>query len=138
MLSWIIKITIISIIFIFLIHHLIIFFRDTLTVPKIKDLVNTPTKKYEDIFNTISNNEITSNEIYNNKIFENNNLGYSEKDLLPKHDIDSMKNELKDFLKKQLNNNNNNNNNNTNKSNFNDFSSLDMNVHHNNYSEYIN
>jgi hypothetical protein len=105
-----------------------------LTVPKIKDLVNTPTKKYEDIFNTISNseltNDITSNEISNSKIIKNNKLGYSEKDLLPKHDIDSMKNELKDFLKKQLNNNTN--------SNFNDFPSLDMNAHHNNYYEYTN
>ena len=40
MLSWIIQISLISIIFIFLIHHLIGFFKSTLTVPKIIDLVN--------------------------------------------------------------------------------------------------
>ena len=46
MLSWVIQITLISIILIFLVHHLINFFKSTLTVPKIKDLVNTSSKKY--------------------------------------------------------------------------------------------
>ena len=55
MLSWIIQISIISIIFIFLVHHLLCFFKTTLTVPKIKDLVNSPNKKYQQIFDTISN-----------------------------------------------------------------------------------
>jgi hypothetical protein len=45
MLSWIIQITVISIILIFLVHHLINFLKSTLTVPKIKDLVNSPTQK---------------------------------------------------------------------------------------------
>ena len=39
MLSWVIQITVISIVLIFLVHHLINFFKSTLTVPKIKDLV---------------------------------------------------------------------------------------------------
>ena len=56
MLSWIIQITLISIIFIFLVHHLILFFKSTLTVPKIKDLVNSPNQKYQHIYDTISNN----------------------------------------------------------------------------------
>jgi hypothetical protein len=55
MLSWIIQITIISIILIFLVHHLINFFKSTLTVPKIKDLVNTPNKKYENMYGIIHN-----------------------------------------------------------------------------------
>ena len=50
MLSWVIQITLISIILIFLVHHLINFFKSTLTVPKIKDLVNTSSKKYENIY----------------------------------------------------------------------------------------
>ena len=49
MLSWVLQITIISIVLIFLVHHLINFFKSTLTVPKIKDLVNTPTQKYENM-----------------------------------------------------------------------------------------
>lgn len=96
MLSWALQITIISIIFIFLVHHLINFFKSTLTVPKIKDLVNSPNKKYEQIYNTISNG---------NKDIIENKFNYDIKDLLPKPDTDSMKSELKNFLKKQLNNN---------------------------------
>jgi hypothetical protein len=44
MLTWVIQITIISFVLIFLVHHLINFFKSTLTVPKIKDLVNAPTQ----------------------------------------------------------------------------------------------
>ena len=104
MLSWIIQITIISIILIFLVHYLFNFFKETLTVPKIKDLVNVPNKKYENMYNIISkNNENT------------NSQNYTDIDLLPtqpeekvepkwdkSQDADSMKNELKSFLKKQL------------------------------------
>lgn len=74
MLSWTLQITIISIIFIFLVHHLINFFKSTLTVPKIKDLVNSPNKKYEQIYNTISNS---------NKDIIENKFNYDIKDLLP-------------------------------------------------------
>lgn len=90
MLSWVIKITIISIILIFLIHHLINFFKSTLTVPKIKDLVNTP-QKYENMYNIIKQNSKTD---------------YTMIDLLPKEEKPTMKNELKNFLKKQLHNSN--------------------------------
>jgi hypothetical protein len=98
MLSWIIQITIISIILVFLVHHLINFFKSTLTVPKIKDLVNSPNQKYENIFDIIKNNS-NSSEIGVGK------NDYSLIDLLPKtsESQPSMKNELKNFLKKQLN-----------------------------------
>ena len=106
MLSWIIQITIISIVLIFLVHYLFNFFKETLTVPKIKDLVNVPNKKYENMYNIISKNN------------ENQNT-YTDIDLLPIQsdtqdenkieqkwdksiDSNSMKNELKNFLKKQL------------------------------------
>jgi hypothetical protein len=98
MLYWIIQITVISVVLIFLIHHLINFFKSTLTVPKIKDLVNSPNKKYENIFDILKNNSNNSNN-------SNNDVNnYSLIDLLPKiEDTPSMKNELKNFLKKQLN-----------------------------------
>jgi hypothetical protein len=98
MLSWIIQITILSIILIFLVHHLINFFKSTLTVPKIKDLVNTSTQKYDSMFNIILNkNSINSSY---------QQADYNMLDLLPKPEDTSMKNELKNFLKKQLNNTN--------------------------------
>ena len=100
MFTWIIQISIISIIFIFLVHHLIMFFKSTLTVPKIKDLVNSPNQKYQNIYDTISHKSTS----------------YTDIDLLPINDSHNtdMKNELKSFLKKQLNNDSTNTNTNTN------------------------
>jgi len=93
MLSWVIQTTVISLILIFLVHHLINFFKSTLTVPKIKDLVNTPIQKYENMYNIIQKNMKTSSE----------SSDYTLIDLLPKEEGPTMKRELKDFLKKQLN-----------------------------------
>jgi len=107
MLSWIIQITIISIVLIFLVHYLFNFFKSTLTVPKIKDLVNAPTQNYENMFNIISKNN--SAGIFNTNTNTNTNSEYSLTDLLPKSEND-MKSELKNFLKKQLNTTNNTNN----------------------------
>ena len=104
MLYWVIQTTVISIILIFLVHHLINFFKSTLTVPKIKDLVNTPTQKYESMYNIIKN---TSNN-YNSSVISNTypEPEYTLIDLLPKTEEPTMKNELKNFLKKQLHNSN--------------------------------
>jgi hypothetical protein len=96
MLSWVIQITVISVILIFLVHHLINFFKATLTVPKIKDLVNTPTQQYENMYNIIQKKSNTSSE----------SSDYTLIDLLPKEEEATMKSELKIFLKKQLHNSN--------------------------------
>jgi len=97
MFLWTIKTAIISIIFIFLVHNLITFFKTTLTVPKIKDLVNSPNQKYQGIYDTLKNMDIR----------ESNN-SYTAIDLLPSttnnETTNTMKDELKSFLKKQLNN----------------------------------
>ena len=108
MLAWIIQISIVSFIFIFLVHHLIGFFKTTLTVPKIKDLVNSPSQKYQHIFDTINTNTNTNTNSYTKLNTENPN-SYTAIDLLPSSDFnaspkDAMKDELKSFLKKQLNN----------------------------------
>jgi hypothetical protein len=101
MLSWIIQITIISIVLIFLIHHIINFLKSTLTVPKIKDLVNVPIQKYENIYNII-NNSTESNSNYENTNSKKSN-NYTLIDLLPQNEEIDMKSELKNFLKSQLN-----------------------------------
>jgi hypothetical protein len=112
MLSWILQITIISIVLIFLVHYLFNFFKSTLTVPKIKDLVNSPTQKYENMFNIITknNSKIPNKNDYNdnNDNNDNNNnteIEYTLTDLLPtqQQTKTDMKNELKNFLKKQMN-----------------------------------
>jgi DNA-binding transcriptional MerR regulator len=110
MLYWVIQVIFFSILFILLIHHILHFLKTNLTVPKVKDLVNTRNQKYEDIFRIVSNS--------NNRTGGNNNSNIGEpeykiedllpkqeykiEDLLPKQEA-SMKNELKNFLKEQLN-----------------------------------
>ena len=121
MFFWSIQVTIISIILIFLVQHLFLFLKQTLTVPKIKDLVNAPAQKYEHMYQTMSagsysnnnNNNNNSNNNYNNNNNDNNTTNISQIDasqFLPskdyteaplKPDVNSMKNELKSFLKSQ-------------------------------------
>jgi len=88
--------TVLSIIFIFLVHYLINFFKSTLTVPKIKDLVNTPAQNYQNIYNVIKQSS--------NSVKHDENENYTLIDLLPKPDESNMKDELKNFLKSQFNN----------------------------------
>ena len=111
MFLWSIQISIVSIVLIFLVHHLIHFFKSTLTVPKIKDLVDNPSKKYEKMYNIINNDNNNNNNYNDNNNNDNNHnknilfkQDYTMIDLLPKHDenTSSMKSELKTFLKKQL------------------------------------
>jgi hypothetical protein len=102
---WIIQIIIISIIFILLIDHLINFLKNTLTLPKVKDLVSSTNKKYEIIYNIINkNNKSSTIPDLNNKSLTINDLNNDvlSNDILPNDDEISMKNELKDFLKNQL------------------------------------
>jgi hypothetical protein len=91
MLFWTLQITIISIILIFLVHNLIGFFKSTLTVPKVKDLVNAPAQKYETMLNILSNSSSSSTTSSNAYLPVSN-----EPNML------SMKNELKSFLKNKL------------------------------------
>ena len=49
MLYLLVKTSIISLILIFLVHYLYDFFKTNLTIPKIKDLVNRPNDKYNEI-----------------------------------------------------------------------------------------
>ena len=87
MLSWILQISIISLVLIILVHYLFTFFKTNLTIPKVKDLVNKPQEQYEMLFNTIKNtNQIMGKD---DSAKESSNVqGNSE-----------MKNELKNYLK---------------------------------------
>ena len=53
MLYWTVQWIIISLVLIMLIHYLYSFFKNTLTVPKVRDLVNKPTERYNEILKTI-------------------------------------------------------------------------------------
>ncbi len=109
MLIWTIQAAVISITFIFLIHHLFGFLKSTLTVPKIKDLVNSPTQKYEDMFSILNNTSrssfVSADSILPSVALSNDNpydTGSSPSLAASSNSSSSMKNELKNFLKKQL------------------------------------
>lgn len=74
------KSAVVSIVFIFLIHYLVKFLKNTLTSPKIKDFVTLPAQKYERMFNTINQGDRT----------------------LPVESATDMKSELKNFLKNHM------------------------------------
>ena len=107
MLNWIIQITILSLFSVILLHYIIDYLKDMTTIPKIKDLVENPSKKYKNIYNIINGNSsssttssTTSSTIQDYTL---NDLLVPIKDEITQHDKFSMKNELKNFLKKQLN-----------------------------------
>ncbi len=126
MVLWmIIQMSILSLIFILLVHHLLYFFKNSLTVPKVNDLIISPTKKYEKMFHVISSNKVkvnnitdkncingttNINEIANNDYFikENENIENilvtpSLNNNMDNTEKKTMKQDLMMFLKKQIN-----------------------------------
>jgi len=91
MILWSIKITLLSVILIFIIHNLFGFFKDTLTTPKIKDLVNKPQKRYDEIINTIEKNKSNKKTIDKPKQSDSGINKVQMKDEL-KHFLSEIKN----------------------------------------------
>ena len=58
MVFWTMKWVIMSVVMILVMHHLYIFFMDTLTVPMNKDFIHKPIEKYKEMLDTIRNVEI--------------------------------------------------------------------------------
>jgi hypothetical protein len=110
MLIWTMKIIIFSIIFIFLIHNIINFLLETLTISKTKDMLQITNKNYKNIYDILSqniSNEIPQNETSQTKIkISINNDNSTLIDTLPNNILnndDNMKNELTNYLRQQLN-----------------------------------
>ena len=110
MIYWSIQTLILSIVLILLVHHLILFFKDTLTIPKIKDLVNTTDDKYENMYKIISRSneqgikekEKERENVSNTTLLSLLPNGKEETPTKESVDIESMKNELRTFLKKNM------------------------------------
>ena len=62
MLLWIFQQIVISLVVIVLIHSIYKFLQNNLTTPKIRDLVNKPTKRYEEIYNTFKKEDNSQEE----------------------------------------------------------------------------
>ena len=90
MLFFIIKNIFVSLIFIISIHTIFIYFKENLTIPKTKDLVNKPAIEYEKIKKEIEKSK-NSNKNKKNEVSN-------------KNEEINMKDELRDYLS-QLNNN---------------------------------
>ena len=119
MIGWIVQSTALSLCLIAVLHYLYVFFKTTLTVPKVKDLVNRPQKQYDAIFKTmgISSSSKGNNGNNSSKINSSFASSASTTDIsaLPilgsldgregrESNAMAMKQELKHFLK-ELNSN---------------------------------
>jgi hypothetical protein len=91
---WFIQVSVTSLIIIFVLHNLYSFFKETLTVPKIKDMVKRPQQKYETLFRELrSINAISANAN------ANANANATSTTTPSANTSDSeMKNELKRYL----------------------------------------
>lgn len=91
----ILKSLVLSILFIFLVHNIIYFFKENLTIPKTKDLVTITEKKYDEIYNLMKRSSVYNNiSPISSKSAIDSTTSIDE---LPTQ-ID-MKNELRNFLK---------------------------------------
>ena len=91
MIYWTIKWIFISFILIFLIHYLYSFLKTMLTVPKVRDLVNKPLSRYDEIISTKNANKNAT---------KNAAETTTKDDANPENTInnDNMQNELTNFL----------------------------------------
>jgi hypothetical protein len=103
MILWSIKITVISIIIICIIHHLIFFLQNNLSIPKIKNFVDIP-NKYEKMIDTIENVSLL-HELPLLPVLEEyekeNKIEIVEKEETT-IEVKDMKEELKQFVKNEL------------------------------------
>ena len=69
---WVAQVVIVSFVIIFILHNLYTFFKETLTIPKMKDMVKRPQQKYDTLFrelrmrNEESNGNAEKNRAYSN------------------------------------------------------------------------
>jgi hypothetical protein len=106
---WIIKVTMISLLLIFLLHSLYSFFKTTLTSPKLKDLVNKPQEKYNTIYNSLR----SAGEGGIQNLGEDDNNTNTNTNTRSNSNPSSMKDELKKYLKELNISSNSNSNSNT-------------------------
>ena len=62
MIFWILQRIIVSLVLILCAHYIFIFLKTNLTTPKVKDLVNKPKAKYEQIYNSVPQETSSTNE----------------------------------------------------------------------------
>lgn len=94
MIFWIIQQTIISIVLIISVHYIYVFFKDNLTIPKTKDLVNKPSEQYKKIYKSLNENKEKSKEMKNELKNYLKNLQKSKNSVDTKPNIQGMGGQL--------------------------------------------
>lgn len=97
MVLWILFISLLSFTFIYIVHNIFLFFKSTLTTPKIKDYINSPTKSYDEIYKTLQKMDNGNSSIENTTLIEDLSDNKSNT-----KDKEKMKYDLKTFLKNQI------------------------------------
>lgn len=92
----IIQIIILSIVIIFLTHYFFVFLKSNLTLPKLKDLLDNPRERYNNIYQIIDEKNKFLDEPNEKNHMTENTTSIND---LPEQ---TMKNELKSFLHQQL------------------------------------
>jgi hypothetical protein len=86
---WIAQVVSVSFVIIFILHNLYFFFKETLTVPKMKDMVKRPQQRYDALFRELR----MQNEVPNNASTSSSTDANDANDA-----SDTMKTELKRYL----------------------------------------
>lgn len=97
MVLWILFISLLSFAFIYIVHNIFLFFKSTLTTPKIKDYIHSPSKSYDEIYKTLQKMDKNTSSIENTSLIEElTDMSLNTKDK------EKMKYDLKTFLKNQI------------------------------------
>jgi uncharacterized protein YerC len=97
---WIAQVVAVSFIIIFILHNLYFFFKDTLTVPKMKDMVKRPQQRYDALFRELRmRNEVSSEAAISEAAISAAAISAAAISAAPSSEAnDDMKNELKRYL----------------------------------------
>ena len=97
MVLWILFISLLSFTFIFIVHNIFLFFKSTLTTPKIKDYIHSSSKGYDEIYKTLQKVDRNTSSMENTTLIDD--LSNTSPNI---KDKEKMKYDLKTFLKNQI------------------------------------
>jgi predicted S18 family serine protease len=103
MLLWIIQNVVISIIIIFLIHNLVIYFKNSYTNKKTKDMVGLHVQKYKNIMDELQESAEKEKQVLIREAeTAKQQLDNKEKTDLSDRELRSMNEDLADFIQRQI------------------------------------
>jgi hypothetical protein len=96
---WVAQVMGVSFVIIFILHNLYFFFKETLTVPKMKDMVKRPQQRYDALFRELRvRNEDLKNNSNDGATDAANDAANNAANNANSNANDAMKNELKRYL----------------------------------------